>query len=280
MTAERLFPPASVVRTSDTPRSPPVATEPVLVTVQRGERRLRLASLVTFVLLWQLAASLADSRTLPDPLAVLARIGAETASLALPAHLAVTLGRVAAAFAVAMLAGALVGMAMGRWRRVDAFLDAWLVLGLNIPALVTIILCYVWFGLNDWAAILAVAINKIPTVVVTVREGARAVDPRLLEVARAYRLPWRTTFLRVYLPQLVPYLMAAARAGLSLVWKIVLVVELLGRSEGVGFQLNVLFQFFDITGILAYTLVFAVVVLAAEGWVLRPLERRLTGWRG
>ena len=280
MTAERLFPPASVVRTSDTPRSPPVATEPVLVTVQRGERRLRLASLVTFVLLWQLAASLADSRTLPDPLAVLARIGAETASLALPAHLAVTLGRVAAAFAAAMLAGALVGIAMGRWRRVDAFLDAWLVLGLNIPALVTIILCYVWFGLNDWAAILAVAINKIPTVVVTVREGARAVDPRLLEVARAYRLPWRTTFLRVYLPQLVPYLMAAARAGLSLVWKIVLVVELLGRSEGVGFQLNVLFQFFDITGILAYTLVFAVVVLAAEGWVLRPLERRLTGWRG
>jgi len=276
VTAERLFPPASVVRTSDTPRSPPVATEPVLVTVQRGERRLRLASLVTFVLLWQLA----DSRTLPDPLAVLARIGAETASLALPAHLAVTLGRVAAAFAVAMLAGALVGIAMGRWRRVDAFLDAWLVLGLNIPALVTIILCYVWFGLNDWAAILAVAINKIPTVVVTVREGARAVDPRLLEVARAYRLPWRTTFLRVYLPQLVPYLMAAARAGLSLVWKIVLVVELLGRSEGVGFQLNVLFQFFDITGILAYTLVFAVVVLAAEGWVLRPLERRLTGWRG
>ena len=69
--------------------------------------------------------------------------------------------------------------------------------GLNIPALVTIILCYVWFGLNDWAAILAVAINKIPTVIVTVREGARAVDPRLLEVARAYRLGRRTTFLRV-----------------------------------------------------------------------------------
>ena len=58
-----------------------------------------------------------------------------------------------------------------------------------------------------------------------------------------------------------------------------LVVELLGRSEGVGFQLNVFFQFFDITGILAYTLVFAGVVLAAEGWLLRPLERRLGAWR-
>ena len=246
---------------------------------RRRDRWLRLASLGAFVLVWQVAAMFADSRTLPDPLTVLARIVDETVSLSLPGHLAVTLGRVAVAFTAAMLIGALFGMAMGRWRSLDVFFDAWLVLGLNIPALVTIILCYVWFGLNDWAAILAVAINKIPTVIVTVREGARAVDPRLLDVARAYRLSRRTTFMRVYLPQLVPYLMAAARSGLSLIWKIVLVVELLGRSEGVGFQLNVFFQFFDITGILAYTLVFAGVVLAAEGWVLRPLERRLGAWR-
>lgn len=244
------------------------------------DRWLRAASLLVFVLIWQLGAWLADNHTLPTPGAVLARIWDEIASMALPGHLAITLGRVVIAFVAAMLIGALVGMAMGRWRQCDAFFDAWLVLGLNIPALVTIILCYVWFGLNDWAAILAVAINKIPTVIVTVREGARAVDPKLLDVARAYRLSRRTTFLRVYLPQLVPYLMAAARSGLSLIWKIVLVVELLGRSDGVGFQLNVFFQFFDITGILAYTLAFAAVVLIVEAWMLRPLERRLTGWRG
>ncbi|HRP98634.1 MAG TPA: ABC transporter permease subunit, partial [Rhodocyclaceae bacterium] len=83
-----------------------------------------------------------------------------------------------------------------------------------------------------------------------------------------------------YLPQLVPYLMAAARSGLSLIWKIVLVVELLGRSNGIGFQLNVFFQFFDIAGILAYTLVFAAVVLLVEAAAMRPLERRLTKWRG
>jgi len=59
----------------------------------------------------------------------------------------------------------------------------------------------------------------------------------------------------------------------------VLVVELLGRSNGVGFQLNVFFQFFDITGILAYTLVFAAVVLLIEALAMRPLERRLSAWR-
>ena len=252
---------------------------PAVRTRQGGDAGLRLISLLVFALLWQAAAMLLQTSTLPTPLAVLGRIVEESQSLALPQHLAITLWRVALAFTAAMLIGTAIGIAMGRWRRLDLFLDGWLVLGLNIPALVTIILCYVWFGLNDWAAILAVAINKIPTVIVTVREGARAVDPKLLDVARAYRLSRRTTFLRVYLPQLVPYLLAAARSGLSLIWKIVLVVELLGRSEGVGFQLNVFFQFFDITGILAYTLAFAAVVLIVEAWALRPLERRLTGWR-
>ncbi|WP_018990425.1 ABC transporter permease [Aromatoleum toluclasticum] len=245
----------------------------------RGEGLLRAASLLAFLALWQLAAWFFASPTLPPPATVFARIAAETASLALPTHLAITLARVAVAFLLALAIGAAIGIAMGRWRRLDALLDGWLVLGLNIPALVTIILCYVWFGLNDTAAIVAVALNKIPTVVVTVREGARAVDARLMQVAHAYRLPRLRTFTHVYLPQLVPYLMASARAGLSLIWKIVLVVELLGRSNGVGFQLNMFFQLFDIAGILAYTLVFAAVVLVVEAAGLRPLERRLTRWR-
>ncbi len=259
----------------------PATRRPVRVkrTRQTGDAALRLISLLVFVLLWQVAAIVLDSATLPAPLAVFGRVVDETVSLALPTHLAITLSRVVISFAAAMVIGTAIGIAMGRWRRLDVFLDGWLVLGLNIPALVTIILCYVWFGLNDWAAILAVAINKIPTVVVTVREGARAIDSRLMQVAHAYRLSRWTTFSRVYLPQLYPYLMAAARTGLSLIWKIVLVVELLGRSNGIGFQLNVFFQFFDIAGILAYTLVFATIVLLVEALLMRPLERRLTGWR-
>lgn len=194
-------------------------------------------------------------------------------------HLGVTLARVAVAFAIAMAIGTAFGILLGRSHRMDVLLDGLLVLGLNIPALVTIILCFIWFGLTEVAAITAVAVNKIPTVVVTVREGARAIDRRLLHVADAFDLPPLRKLTRVYLPQLYPYLMAAARSGLALIWKIVLVVELLGRSNGVGFQLGTYFQFFDITGVLAYTLAFAGVVLLIEAFLIRPLEARLTRWR-
>ena len=65
------------------------------------------------------------------------------------------------------------------------------------------------------------------------------------------------------LPQLLPYLAAAGRSGLSITWKIVLVVELLGRPNGVGYVLNLYFQNFNVTGILAYGLAFAGLLLVA-----------------
>ena len=76
-----------------------------------------------------------------------------------------------------------------------------------------------------------------------------------------------------------PCFLAAARGGLALVWKIVLVVELLGCSDGVGFQLSLFFQYFDITSVLAYTLAFACIIFALEAGVLRPWERRVLKWR-
>ena len=67
--------------------------------------------------------------------------------------------------------------------------------------------------------------------------------------------------LKTLLPQLQPYLAAASRSGIALIWKIVLVVELLGRSNGVGFQIYLSFQLFDVAAILAYTLAFVVDVI-------------------
>jgi len=239
----------------------------------------RSASLIGLVAVWEIAARLAGSNMLPTPVAVLAAVYRYTRSGQLPLELGITLARVGAAFVVAMTVGTVIGFMMGRSRKLNLLLDGPLVLALNIPALVIIILCYLWLGLTEVAVIVAVAFNKIPVVVVTTREGTRAIDSRLLAVAQVYRVPRTVTLYRVILPQLYPYLIASARNGLALIWKIVLVAELLGRSNGVGFELSVFFQYFDITSILAYTLAFAAVVMVIEAGVMRPLEKRLMRWR-
>jgi NitT/TauT family transport system permease protein len=239
----------------------------------------RVGSSLLLLALWEAAGRLAGSRLLPPASTVVAALVAEAAHGPLLYHLGVTLGRVAASFVVAMAIGSALGVLMGRDRRVDLVLDSWVVLLLNLPALVVIVLAYVWFGLTEAAAIGAVAVNKIPMVAVTLREGARALEPDYAEMARSFRLPWGRRLRHVVLPQLLPYVLAAARSGLALIWKIVLVVELLGRTNGVGFEIQLYFQLFDVTRILAYSLAFAGVIQLIEWSVLQPLERRATRWR-
>ncbi|MGV8894623.1 MAG: ABC transporter permease [Burkholderiaceae bacterium] len=243
------------------------------------KRWIRILPLLLLVCVWQVLAVVLESKTLPPPSAVISTLWQELRSGDLLFHLGMTLRRVAFSFIAAMLIGVALGILMGWSKRWDQLLDVFLILGLNLPALVIIILSYIWFGLSETAAVIAVTVNKIPMVAVSLREGARAIDKSLLQVAGVYRLSRRDTFFKVYLPQLTPYLFGSARNGLALIWKIVLVVELLGRSNGVGFQISSYFHFFDITGILAYTLAFALVIFGIEALLLRPLETRLNRWR-
>ncbi|QSA95741.1 ABC transporter permease [Methylococcus sp. EFPC2] len=238
-----------------------------------------LASPLVFLALWHTLATALDSPALPAPPAVLEALGEELRSGRLPYHLGITLLRLTASFLLAMSLGTGIGILLGRHAKLDRFFDSWLVVFLNTPALVTIILCYVWFGLEESAAIAAVVINKIPNVVVTVREGARALDRDLLEMARVYRFGRIKTLRHVIWPQLFPFLIGAARTGLALIWKIILVVELLGRSNGMGYQLHLYFQMFNVAGILAYTVAFVAVIQCIEWLALKPLDRRARSWR-
>lgn len=244
-----------------------------------GSRWACWIALPVLLALWAVVALAVQTPLLPSPAAVLETFWQDVQSGELPEHLLVTLRRVLFSFALAMTLGTLVGVWMGRSRLANALLDPLLVLFLNLPALVTIILLYVWFGLVEAAAVLAVVVNKVPNVAVTVREGARSLDPKLEQMAQVYGFSRWQRVVDVWLPQLFPYLMAATRGGLALIWKIVLVVELLGRSDGIGFQLHMAFQVFDVASILAYSLAFIAVVQLIELALLQPLERRASAWR-
>jgi len=239
----------------------------------------RIYSLAILIAGWALAAALVQSRLLPGPLTVGTTILADLRSGELPFQMACTLGRVIISFAIAMILGIAAGYAMGRSKTADRYADPWLTVLLNMPALVTIIFAYIWIGLNETAAILAVAVNKLPNVMVVVREGARALDPEIDEMATAFQFTAFKRIRHVVLPQLAPYLAASSRSGLSIVWKIVLVVELIGRPNGVGFVLGSAFSLFDMATILSYAICFVILMLVIESLLVQPLERRANRWR-
>jgi NitT/TauT family transport system permease protein len=242
-------------------------------------RRLEFLSLPLLLLLWQVAAAVVAHRLFPGPVAVAAELWRLASGGHLLEDLGRTLFRALSGFVLAMVIGSVVGAALGRWSRLDRLFAPWVMVGLNIPAIVVAIACYIWMGLTEFALITAVTINKAPLVMTALREGVRSLSPELAELAAVYRMPFWRRFLKVTLPQLMPFWLTAARTGLSLIWKIVLVFEVLGSDGGVGFRVGLYFQLFDIAAILAYTVAFIAVVLAFEYGVMRPMEQRVLGWR-
>lgn len=239
----------------------------------------RPLSLLAILAAWWLGSLVADPQVLPSPPRVAALALEAWRSGQLVHHVAATLQRVAIIFAIAMTLGTALGFAMGRIAALDRLLDPWVVFLLNVPALVVIVLAYLWIGLNEWAAVVAVVLNKVPLVAVTMREGARALDPGLDDVARVFPFGTLGRWRHVVLPQLAPFVAAAARNGLATIWKIVLVVEFLGRPDGVGFQVQLHFQLFDVAHVLVYALAFTAVMLAVEYALVQPWERRAHRWR-
>ena len=119
-----------------------------------------ILSFAALIAIWQVAALIAASPTLPGPSETFHAMREEI-EFGYFSHLLATLARVAAAFLIAMAIGSAIGVWLGMNAAADRFFGGWVILFLNLPALVTIILCYVWFGLTEAAAVTAVAVNKI-----------------------------------------------------------------------------------------------------------------------
>lgn len=246
---------------------------------QAGKVSFEWASIPLLLVLWQIASVAVQHRLFPSPIMVFAELYDLALHKTLLADIGKTLYRAAAAFVVAMIAGIVIGGILGRFRALDGLFGNWVLIGLNIPAIVVAITFYIWFGLTEVALILAVVVNKTPLVAVTMREGVRALDNGWPSSRRSTGWGFVQRVRRFIVPQLMPYVLTAARTGLSLIWKIVLVFEVLGSDGGVGFRIGIYFQFFDMEGILAYTVAFMAVVIALEYGVMRRLEQRILGWR-
>lgn len=229
--------------------------------------------------LWLVVSSYLSTDVVPTPLMTIRAFREALSESYVWSDLFTTLGRVLGAFTLAMLFGVCFGSALGTIKWFRQVFDIWLTIAASIPALLYLVVVYLWLGLNDTAAIIGGALVVTPTITFNVWQGMKSLDPGLSEMARAFGLPRWIIFRRVLFPQTIPFLFATARLGLALAWKIVIFVELLGRSSGVGYRIEFWYQLFNMKRVLASSLLFVVVMLLIELVILRNLEQFLFRWR-
>lgn len=240
---------------------------------------LRVLSILLIFGVWELISRAVTTNVFPTPMMTWKALQDALADGYVWSDMAVTFGRMMAAFGLAMTLAIVFGLALGTIRWFGRMFDFWVTIAASIPSLLYIVVAYLWLGLNDTGAVVAAALVVAPSATFNVWQGVKAIDPGLSEMARAFRVPRWTIVRRVLLPQTTPYLFAAARSSLALTWKIVIFVELMGRSSGVGYRIQYWYQLFNMPRVLASAALFMLVMLIVELVLVRNLEAYLFRWR-
>jgi NitT/TauT family transport system permease protein len=229
--------------------------------------------------LWEVMARLTASPLVPD----VGNVASEVRRIVLGGfalrEIGITFGRIMLGFAVAFIISLIVGIVAARHAMFRRFCDPAILLGLTVPGLVWALLCVIWFGVSLATPVAAIALGVAPVMTLQVIQGMQAVDAEIVEMAHVFKLSTRDKLVHIWIPSLFPHLIGGSRVGLSLGWKVIVLVELFGLSNGVGYQLNSEFSSQNVAGVLAWTIVFWAVMVVLEYGVLQSLERRFSAWR-
>jgi NitT/TauT family transport system permease protein len=203
---------------------------------------------------WQLTATLINMPLLlPRPLPVWAQIGKFLVTGAFWHHLGATLLRGLIGFAISYACGGALGFLTGQSTWLQAFFRPLIIFVRSTPTITLIVLALLWLK-GDAVALLVVFLVVFPLVAQNVETGVRSIDPDLREMVAVYQVKRWRRFRCFYIPALLPFLAAAAAAGLGITWKVLIAAEVLSYPTwGIGAQLDTARVYLQTDQVFAWT---------------------------
>ena len=233
------------------------------------------------VFMWWYFSQRLPSYVLPDPVDVVGRtwdlLGGDASAFR---HTYVSAVRVGAAVTIALVLGTAVavtaryvpplrGLLIDRF---SPFVNAFPSIGWAIAGLY-------WFGVSTQAVLFVEVAIILPFTLITVWEGLKSLDPETMEMAHSFTRSRLRVLRIVVAPFLVPYLFSALRISYGTAWKVALLAEIFGASDGLGYLLNYSREQFDSTTLFATILTIILIVHVVDKAVFGPVERRLLRYR-
>ena len=239
----------------------------------------RITAPVLFLVAWQLIAPLIPSLILPMPAEVVQAMWEQLREGTLVEAFSVSLLRLAIGFALALVVGSIVGLAMGLSPRIEAMLHDFVVVGLTFPYLIWGLLVAMWFGYGWIGPVLVVFIAGLPYVILNMSEGVHDVSKELRDMAAAYEVPRDRVMRHLILPSLSPFFFASLRYGLANGWKGLILAEVFAATSGAGWHITSMLNYGDFAGVVGFAVYFALFSIVVERLVFGRLSRRVFRWR-
>lgn len=188
-----------------------------------------------------------------------------------------SLSRVLAGCLIALMLSIAFGVAMAYsnwWRGLLRSLTRFFV---SIPSVALAILALIVFGVSGVGPTVTAALVATPYITSSIADGLSGIDRRLIVMSESFSRTRAQIVTGVLLPSSVLAVIGGARQAFALAWRIALLTEVFAAADGVGFQIRRSFEGYDVRGMLAWTVVFLMLMLAFENLLFRQLERRAFG---
>jgi len=219
-----------------------------------------------------------DPHTFPSPPAVfdaaveLARAGKLWISLQ------TSLTRILAGVAIGLLLGVPFGLISGASQKATIVVDRPIQMLRAIPFNALTPVMIIVLGVGEMMKVSLIVIGVFVPIYLNTRAGVKALDPKLLELARVYQMSRRVVFFQILLRGVMPSILTGLRFSLAIAWIALVTSETVNAQAGVGYILALAQQFVRMDQMVLCIVLYALLGLLTD-WVVRALEKRLLRWR-
>ena len=240
-----------------------------------------LAGIVVFLLAWELGsrAGIINEYFFGRPTGIVEAGIREVQTPRFWGDLAASFFEFASGFVLAIILGVPIGLAAGRFRRLQYALDPWLNFFNSLPRIALLPVLVIMFGVfGPWSKIAVVFLGAFFSIVIPTMQGVRTTDKRFVDVARSFRAPERLMFRSVVIPSTVPFIITGLRLGVARALIGVVTAELYTQTEGIGVLIRRATENSDANRALFGVLLFTISgIVGVES--VRRIEARYQKWR-
>jgi len=238
---------------------------------------LYILSTFGFIYIWDFVAAMGFSKFLPRPIEVVNQLiymlQYPLAGKTLLAHVWFSIKRVLIGFAIAVVSGIPIGLAIGLNRYVRAIVKPIFDLFKPMPPIAWISLAILWFGIGETSKVFIIYIGSIVPCVINSYNALYIIDPELYDAAKMLGANRRQEFFHVTLPGAFPAIFAGIQISLSMAWTTVIAAELVGAREGIGF---IIIQGMNLAR--PAQIIGGMIVIAVTAWLISATFNRIERW--
>ncbi len=235
--------------------------------------------LMSLIGLWQLLASQLNAMIIASPMQTLMQLFELLTTADFWQQLLVTLVRLFYALSLACFIGFLLGLIAGRHAWLKFYLAPFRWLLMSVPPVIVVLLAMLWFGMGSTMVVFITVLLLAPTIYINTQKAVEQIDNHWFELAQVYRFSLYQRFSKIYIPAISAPLCATLIIVCCNGVRIVVLAEVLGAHQGVGYELANASSNFDSAELYAWVTVSLLIVAFMELVLLRPVQNYLLRWR-